>query len=344
MASALTQTTRGRPPKEGWQNQIPPDLFDSAVYLNLSALQRLLLVTMIAKADRHGRGLAIPSKLRVAAFDGLSVSDEETAKLLGQLPNLLEGSAYEVYLYEVDRNPYWCFTRWFEWQTMTYLPQKSRFPPPPDDSEPPSTPPGSDGSADLPPVPGKAATVPTGGAAPAQGAQEQGNPEQDGADPSATAKTRRAAIEQARHSPEYREYEEACREAVLDRWLTPLAFETLFTVCLETKRDWQVVIEAVKETGRGAAGEKPPSPRYGAKIIRELPPHIRTRAEAKAHLEDPKRKPVTPANGQPRGRPKAKSNVFLGREPKDESYYDHIYKKFDGPDPEKPPPEATEVT
>lgn len=351
MASAAPARSRGRPPKEaGWQNQIPPDLFDSAVYYSLGPLHRILLPAMIAKADRHGRGLALPSKLRSVAFDGLPVTDEQTGQVFAELEGLLEGSLYEIRRYEVDRNPYWCFTRWLEWQNIEYLPQTSRFPAPPDDgSEPPSTPPRPDGSADLPPGPGRqAAGVPTTGAAPAGeaatvptvGADPQGEEQQAGADPAAVARERKAAIEQARRSPEYREYEEACREAELDRWLTPMAFETLFAACLETKRDWRVAIEVVRETGRGAAGGRAPSPRYGAKIIRELPQQIRTRGEAKAHLEDPNRKPSGTGNGPPQSRAKPRSNVFLDRPKKDEGYYDHIYKKF-GDD--KPPPEAPEV-
>ena len=356
MASATAPARpRGRPPRDhGWQNQIPPDLFDSAVYLSLSALQRLLLVTMIAKADRHGRGLAIPSKLRSAAFDGLPVSDEEAARLVDELPDLLRGSVYEIRCYEVDRNPYWCFTRWLEWQNIDYLPQTSRFPTPPDDdSEPPSTPPKPDGSADLPPArSSSAAGVPTSGAKDATGeAQEQGGATQEGADPSATAQTRQAAIEQARRSPEYREFEEVCREAHLDTWITFTSFELLYCEAITKRRDWRILIEVAKEAIRSASG-KPPNVNYGLRILREMPPAIKTRERAEEHFAEERERRARARGGDSQpgsaggkaGRAK-RSNVILRRDPEerkqveDDPRYDHIYKRFD----DKPPPEAPEV-
>lgn len=330
MASAAAASTRGRP-AGAWQNQLPPDLFESAVYCSLGALQRLLLLALIARADRYGRGHARPSHLRVAALDGLLVTDEETERLLAGLDDLVRGSKFEIRLYSMDRERFFCFPRWLEWQAIDYLPKTSRFPPPPTDDEPPSVPPGHDpdGSADLPTGGGGATGMPTPGAAPAQTAGESEEQRQEPPEPQGGANL--PAITVARRSREYREYEEACRDAELDRWLTPMAFETLFLACLETGREWQVIIEAVRETGRGAAGGRAPSPRYGAKIIREMPKGVNTRAQAAFYFEHQNQRKPPDGQQAPRGR---QSNVILKRgEAKDESYYDHIYRKFgDEPD------------
>ncbi|MFZ5815348.1 MAG: hypothetical protein ACOY93_08590 [Bacillota bacterium] len=330
MATAPTRP-RGRP-LAPWQNQIPAALFDDATVCTLTAMQRLLLVALIARADRLGRGMARPSKLREGAFDGLEISDLETAQMFHGLVDQLRGSRFELVTYEVDRNPYYAFPRWLEWQNMEYVPKTSQYPPPPGsgtEEDPPTSPPeSSHGSADLPAgtVGATVAGVPTSGTTASPGANR--------AEPGQTARQHGSAdlpaIEAARRSPEYREYEEACRNAELDRWLSHTAFETLFAACLETGREWQVVIEAVNETGRGASGGKPPSPRYGARIIRELPPDIRTRDQARAYLEDPNRKRATAGGGTGGNR----SNVILRRDQPDEGEYDYIYNKFrDGPKP-----------
>jgi len=311
---------RGRPPKE-WQNQLPAALFEDTGFCSLNALQRLLLIALIARADRHGRGPARPSLLRVAAFDGLPVTDDQVKAMLQDLVRLMAGSQYEIRVYVVDRNPYYCFPRWFEWQNMDYVPKTSRYPAPPGsedsgDSTPPTPPSHLDGSADLPPETDASTAVPTCGEAPV------GEPEGDKANqPQESADL--SAVDRARRSPEYREYEEVCRDGELDRWLAPLAFDQLFAELVRKGiRDWTVLIEVAKEAARSAGG-RPPNVRYGVRIIQELPAHVQTREQARAWFERPRDKPG------PRGQQsKLSSNVLLRREKTDDSHYEYLYASF----------------
>jgi len=307
---------RGRPPKE-WQNQLPASLFEDTGFCSLNALQRLLLVALIARADRHGRGSAKASILRVAAFDGLPVTEDQVEAMLQELALLMHGSQYELRVYVVDRNPYYCFTRWQEWQNIAYTPKTSRYPPPPETEESPEpdspTQPEAqpDGSADLPTETGAPATVPTRGETPAEEARAESlAPPQESADLS--------AVQRARRSREYREYEEICRDGELDRWLAPLAFEQLFGELVRKGiEDWTVLHEVAREAVRSAGG-RPPNVRYGVEIIRNLPPTVRTREQARAWFERPRDKPAK-ASGEAE-RPRTKSNVILKREKKPEVY------------------------
>jgi len=312
---------RGRPQKE-WQNQLPSALFDDTAYCMLGPLHRLLLLAMIAKADRLGRGPAKASLLRVAAFDGLPVTDSQVEAMLRDLVRLMAGSQYELMVYVVDRNPYYCFTRWLEWQNMDYVPKTSRYPAPPgaedpEDPAPPTPPPSQpDGSADLPPETDASTAVPTCGEAPAgEPDGDKANQPQESADLS--------AVDRARRSPEYREYEEVCRDGELDRWLAPLAFDQLFAELVRKGiRDWTVLIEVAKEAARSAGG-RPPNVRYGVRIIQELPAHVQTREQARAWFERPRDKPG------PRGQQsKLSSNVLLRREKTDDSHYEYLYASF----------------
>lgn len=320
---------RGRPPKE-WQNQLPASLFEDTGFCSLNALQRLLLVALIARADRHGRGPARPSLLRVAAFDGLTVTDDQVETMLEELVRLMAGSQYELTVYTVDRNDYYAFRRWHEFQNVGYVPKTSRYPAPPDEPdapepEPPTSPHGTpDGSADLPTETGAPATVPTRGETPAEEprAEEPVNP-QESADLS--------AVQRARRSREYREYEEVCTAGDLERWLAPLSFEQLFGELVRKGiEDWTVLIEVAKEAARSAGGGKAPNVRYGLRIIQSLPAHVRTREDARAWFERPRDRPAR-ASGEaerPRG-----SNVILKRERKPDEYYEAVFKRYDNDTP-----------
>jgi len=313
---------RGRPPVE-FQNQIPAVLFKDAGFKTLNAHQRLLLIAMIATADRMGRGLASASHLWADAFVGLGVTVEQTEKMIQELPRLMAGSKFELRLYTVDRNQYYYFPRWREFQ-KGYEVKTSRYPDPPDaeasesgtGAEPPTQPEAQpDGSADLPPDSG-AATVPTRGETPAE------EPRAEGPDhPHESADL--SAVDRARRSPEYREYEEVCRDGELDRWLAPLAFDQLFGELVRKGiRDWTVLIEVAREAARSAGG-RPPNVRYGIRIIQELPEHVQTREQARAWFERPRDKPG------PRGQQsKLSSNVLLRREKKDDSHYEYLYASF----------------
>ncbi|WP_374712983.1 hypothetical protein [Symbiobacterium terraclitae] len=319
--------TRGRPQKP-WQNQLPPGLFDDTAFCTLDPLQRLLLLALIARADRHGRGSAKASVLRVAAFDGLPVGDDQVEAMLQGLVSLMAGSVYELTVYTVDRNDYYAFLRWHEFQNIDYVPKTSRFPAPPDypDPEPPTPPRGHpDGSADLPTETGAPATVPTRGETPAAEQRDQG----PAADPQESADL--SAVERARRSPEYREYEATCRDGELDRWLAPLAFEQLFGELVRRGiDDWTVLIEVAREAARSAGGARAPNVRYGVRIIQELPPGIKTREQARAHFERPRDKPTQASGGTER--PTRSSNVILKRGPKPPGYYDDVFKRFDDDD------------
>lgn len=325
---------RGRPPKE-WQNQLPASLFDDTAFCTLGPLQRLLLLALIARADRHGRGMARPSMLRVAAFDGLpNVTDDQVSMMLEELVDLMAGSQFELMVYVVDRNPYYAFPRWLQWQNMDYVPKTSRYPAPPEnpDSTPPTPPRGQpDGSADLPTDTASApATVPTRGETPAKEPRAEGPGEpQESADLS--------AVQRARRSREYREYEEVCTAGDLERWLTPLAFEQLVGELVRRGiPDWTVLIEVAKEAARSAGG-RPPNVRYGIRIIQQLPAHVRTREDARAWFERPRDRPAR-ASGEaerPRG-----SNVILKRERKPDEYYEAVFKRYDN---DTPPESSLEV-
>ena len=317
--------TRGRPQKP-WQNQIPVALFEDTAFCTLGPLHRLLLLAMVARADRHGRGVARPSMLRVAAFDGLpGVTDDQVSTMLRELVDLMAGSLFELTVYVVDRNPYYAFRRWLDWQNIDYLPKYSQYPAPPDsedspDPEPPTSPSGQpDGSADLPPETASApATVPTRGETPAEEprAEEPVQP-QESADLS--------AVQRARRSREYREYEEVCTAGDLERWLAPLSFEQLFGELVRKGiEDWTVLIEVAKEAARSAGGGKAPNVRYGLRIIQSLPAHVRTREDARAWFERPRDKP-TRASGKAE-RPTG-SNVILKREKKPDVYYEIALKR-----------------
>lgn len=310
--------TRGRPQKE-WQNQLPASLFEDTAFCTLGPLQRLLLVALIARADRHGRGSAKASLLCAAVFDGLRVTADQVETMLHELVDLMRGSQYELAVYTVDRNDYYAFRRWHEFQNIDYVPKTSRYPAPPDchgNDGPPTPPEGGlpDGSADLPTETGEAsATVPTCGEEPVGPEGEAAGETQGSAD--------LPAIERARRSPEYREYEEVCRDGELDRWLAPLAFEQLFAACLERGIEWTVLIEVAREAASAASG-KTPNVRYGVQIVRSLPADVKTREQACEYFSRPRPKPDRPGGDKPRG-----SNVILHR---GKEYDDSkIFKRFD---------------
>lgn len=317
---------RGRPPVQ-FQNQLPASLFTDAAFRTLNAYQRLLLIYMIARADRVGRGLASARHLWADAFEGLDdVTVDQTEAWLTDLPRLMAGSKFEVRFYTVDRNRYYAFPRWQKFQNVRYEVKTSLYPDPPDidppsspDPEPPTSPGAPpDGSADLPTETGAPATVPTRGETPAEEprAEEPVNP-QESADLS--------AVQRARRSREYREYEEVCTAGDLERWLAPLSFEQLFGELVRKGiEDWTVLIEVAKEAARSAGGGKAPNVRYGLRIIQSLPAHVRTREDARAWFERPRDRPAR-ASGEAE-RPTG-SNVILKREKKPDVYYEIALKR-----------------
>jgi hypothetical protein len=130
------ETVKHRPTAREWQNQIPPALLDDVAFCALNPIERLLFLTMIIKADRYGRGVARTAMLRVAAFDGLGVTDDQTEAMIQDLPGLTDGSQFELVVYEVDGGRFYAFRRWFEWQNTDYLPRESRYTAPPLPEEP----------------------------------------------------------------------------------------------------------------------------------------------------------------------------------------------------------------
>lgn len=122
---------RLRPPKE-WHHRLPiPDLIEDTHFCMLHAMQRLLLLVLMGCADHHGRGRARPSTLRVMAFDGLLVTEDDVARWLQEMTRIMRGSRYELVLYEVDGQQYYAFPRWFEFVDAEFVPRASKYPPPP---------------------------------------------------------------------------------------------------------------------------------------------------------------------------------------------------------------------
>ncbi|HYF90627.1 MAG TPA: DnaD domain protein [Symbiobacteriaceae bacterium] len=108
-------------------------------------------------------------------------------------------------------------------------------------------------------------------------------------------------------------------QALLDRWSDEWGFST------------EVIMKACDL----AAGSHNPL-QYVNKVLenwRER--NVRTVADTEQVEAEHKRRAVAAANDpgrsarQPRGNSQRSSNVFLKREKKDDSYYDHIFKKFD---------------
>lgn len=133
---------RGRPLKT-WHHRLPiQDVIEDTHFCMLHAMQRLLLLVLMGCADHHGRGRARPSTLRVMAFDGLLVTEDDVARWLQEMTRIMRGSRYELVLYEVDGQQYYAFPRWFEFVDAEFVPRASKYPPPPTST--PADEPGAD--------------------------------------------------------------------------------------------------------------------------------------------------------------------------------------------------------
>lgn len=110
----------------------------------------------------------------------------------------------------------------------------------------------------------------------------------------------------------------ANEQAVLERWFGEWGFHD------------EVVLQACAR----ATGSKNPL-QYTNKVLEAwLTEGVRTTADLEQMADQKRRTAAASAEAKAAARPgsrkpPAKSNVFLRREKKDESYYDHIYKKFD---------------
>jgi hypothetical protein len=290
----------GRPPSSaGWQNQIPGDIFSDEAVSDLEAEARLLLVGMISQADRAGRGSAKPDELRVKCLRRLPVEDAQVLTMLAEMVKGLLGTKYEFFTYSVDRNPYYVFTRWAEWQPGATV--TSKFPDPP--------------------ILGELPVMDPPGARAAVSRQDLTDETPEGLGQVDGSAAPRWALEQPQlgtsetheeptiwNSAEYREYTEICEDAQLP-WTNLTAFTQLHNAVKNVAgRQWQILIPVAQEAILNMK-DKPPAVRYGLAIIKGLPTNLKTRAQVEEHFRQ-QREGAPPAGARDQPTPAFASTVF----------------------------------